>query len=603
MRVGTRLRDHLAHPSMLLWAPLLSCVLLWPALGAGWQLDDHFQRYTLSGREAQDLAPEEAASRLQLFVFYDGSSERIARGMHSGELPWWTSENLKHANLRYSSVLTMLLDYALWPTQAWLMHLHSLLWLAALVGAVGLLYRKLFANAWIGGLALLLYALDDAHAIPAVYLANRSALIAGCFGTLSVLAHIASRDANPQRRGRLVFASTVLLALSLSAAEIGVSAVAYAGAYACTLDRGSVLARLRGVAPHLAVTLAWLGVRAWGGFGAAGSGVYVDPLRDPMGFGLLALERAVFLLMGQFTPIPADLGATADAERWLLVGGLTLCVLLALFARSLVRDPLSRFFALGSLLSLLPVAAVAPQNRLLVFIGIGAMGLIARWFELHLSEHSDVTARAPLRFGRMRRLGVYTVALGFGVSHLLLAPLLGFSFLQFQESVDDAMEVAIASVPEDPGLADQVLVLLNPPDHLYVATAIRAIKSMRDAPVPRRIRTLAGTESPMRVTRTDRNALEMELEAGLFTSAFGNYFRSTREPLEVGARIEVEGLSVHVLEVLEDGNPNRLRFVFDVPLEHPSLRWLRWSDGKYEAWTPPQVGESHRLEGSRSLYE
>jgi hypothetical protein len=47
--------------------------------------------------------------------------------MQSGSLPWWAAEEFRHANLRYLSTLTMMLDHFLWPDSPRLMHLHSLL--------------------------------------------------------------------------------------------------------------------------------------------------------------------------------------------------------------------------------------------------------------------------------------------------------------------------------------------------------------------------------------------------------------------------------------------------------------------------------------------
>ena len=72
---------------------------------------------------------------INLFIFFDGDPAKIRAAMDQGWVPWWTSPNLRHASLRYLSVLTMQLDYLLWPNSPFLMHLHSLLWLGALVVA------------------------------------------------------------------------------------------------------------------------------------------------------------------------------------------------------------------------------------------------------------------------------------------------------------------------------------------------------------------------------------------------------------------------------------------------------------------------------------
>ena len=97
------------------------------------------------------------------------------------------------------------------------------------------LYREVLGATWVAGLAALMYALDGAHALPAAYLANRNALIACCFGFLSVLAFVRWR-----KRGRAItrWLSVLMLALALSAGEMGLATVAYLFSYALTVDRG-----------------------------------------------------------------------------------------------------------------------------------------------------------------------------------------------------------------------------------------------------------------------------------------------------------------------------------------------------------------------------
>ena len=43
----------------------------------------------------------------------------------------------------------MQLDYLLWPQQPGLRHMHSLLWLAALIYATAMLYRETLGATWL----------------------------------------------------------------------------------------------------------------------------------------------------------------------------------------------------------------------------------------------------------------------------------------------------------------------------------------------------------------------------------------------------------------------------------------------------------------------
>ena len=55
-------------------------------------------------------------------------------------------------------------------------------------------------------------------------------------------------------------------------------------------------------------------------------------------------------------------------------------VLFAAMAPLLRRDSLARFWAVGMFLAAIPVSATTPGNRLLTFVGVGAAGLLARFF-------------------------------------------------------------------------------------------------------------------------------------------------------------------------------------------------------------------------------
>jgi hypothetical protein len=346
----------------------LASLLLVSALGAGWQMDDHFQRFTLLGHGGPPI---------NLFVFSTGDPETIRESMDAGTAPWWTAgANVRHANLRYLSVLTMMLDYVLWPDHPALMHLHSLLWLSGLVAAAAFLYRRVMGAVWAAGLAGLLYALDDAHAIPATYLANRNALVAMLFGVLCLLCFDRWRR-DGWRWGAAL--SPAFLALALSAGEMALSAAGYLAAYVLFLDEGSALQRFKRLLPNGAVLAAWALVYTLGPFGVEGSGYYRDPMGDPVAFVAAFLERAPYLLMGQWTPVPAEIFSApfppgSPAVLVVRLASIGVVALLVFLLAPLVnQDRVARFWCLGALLSLAPIAAGGPENRLLFFVGLGCM--------------------------------------------------------------------------------------------------------------------------------------------------------------------------------------------------------------------------------------
>jgi hypothetical protein len=587
-RAAAGLRTALAHRRLPLAVAILAVVAMLPALTGGWQMDDYFQRCTLLGYG--DTRP------IQVFEPYLDRAHNLAQ-MEFGTMPWWGSPDMHQAFLRYTSTLSMMLDYRLWPNHPALMHLHSLLWLGAAVLAAALLYREVLGATWVAGLAALMYALDGAHAVPAEYLANRNALIACCFGFLSLLTFVRWRKHGHWRDQWL---SVLMLALSLSAYEMGVATAAYLFSYALIVDRDGIRGRLVRLIPHGAVLAAWALIYKLGNFGSHGSGFYLDPLHNPLGFAASFCRRAAFLLMGQWSPVPAEMGMAyapgSSAALHLSIFSFAIVALLViLFIPLVLRDRLARFWALGALLSLVPIAAVGPENRVLGFVGLGSMALLAQLTQFVFTASSESSApRAWTGFAWAATLLLLLI-------HLIAAPFLGLARIAYQANVNARMERAMASVPRDPRLASEDLVLVNPPDQIYLVTAIWAVHRLENLPIPRHIRALS-SGGELEVTRVGPKSLRVGFPGGFFPTEFSRYLRSQNESFSAGQRIELPGLSITVESLDKHGDPAEVLYEFPVPLEDPSLRWMRWHDGVYVPWTPPAIGQTQTFSPERGIF-
>jgi hypothetical protein len=587
-RVAATLDSLLRHRHFPPAVAVLSALLMISALAGGWQLDDYFQRATILGYG--DSKP------IQTFVQYIDRLHNL-RQMDSGTLPWWGSLDLHQAFLRYASTLTMLLDYRLWPNHPALMHLHSLLWLSAAVLAAAFLYREVLGATWIAGLAALMYALDGAHAVPAAYLANRNALIACCFGFLSLLAFVRWRKLGHRRTRWL---SVLMLALSLSAGEMGLATAAYLLSYGLTVDRDGIRARLMRLLPHGGVLGAWALIYRLGNFGSQGSGFYLDPLHNPLGFAVSFCQRAAFLLMGQWTPIPAEMSmayapGTSAFFHMSVFSFVVAAIVAALFIPLVVRDRVARFWGLGALLSLIPIAAVGPENRLLGFVGLGSMALLAQLTQALFAD--SFVASVP----RVWKGFAWAATLILLLIHLIAAPLLGIARIAYQANVSSRMMRAMASVPSDPRIESEDLVLINPPDHIYLVTAIWSVKRLENLPMPRHLRALS-SGGTLEVTRVGPSSLRVRFLGGFFPTAFSRFVRSQNDRFSPGQHFELPGLSIVVEALDAQGDPEQVLYEFPVPLEDPSLRWMIWQDGAYVPWTPPAVGHTQRISAERGIF-
>lgn len=587
-RVPAWLRTALGNRWLPLWLALVAFLLTLPALGIGWQMDDHFHRLLLLGKGPPEI------SAWRMFSGPPADPELLQKWVDLGAYPWWVSDGFRFSFFRIVSVATARIDFWLWPGSAALMHLQSLVWFAALIAAVAVLYRRLLTAgsrwpAWTAGLAALLFAVDDAHAPPASWLANRNALLATLFGVLCLIAHDRWRREGDRRAGLL---APLWLALGLASGEMATATAGYLLAYALFREP-SGRRRVRSLLPCGGVLAAWAVWYVGGGFGASGSGLYVDPVARPLDFLVALGERAPLLLLGQWSPVPADLGTLLPPERTAVLWWLALAAI-ALLATALLpllrADRGARFWLTGMLLALLPISATMPSNRLLFFVGLGAMPLLACFL-------AGVWSRAEwLPGARAWRRFAAALATLLAIVHLPLAAL-GMPLGPWTiASLGSRVEAANRTLPVDPRLAEQELVLVNAPDYLLFVTHVPTMQALAGRPVPKRVRALATGPTPVEILRLDERTLRVRLERGLFAGPLGRLFRPRQEPFAAGDRVEVAGLAVEIVAVDGAGVPVEVDYRFATPLEDPARRWLRWDGGGHAPFTPPAVGERTFLE-------
>ena len=573
-----------------------------PSLWLGLQNDDHILRAVLSD---PPLDPEWTRTPIDAFSFVNGDEELIRKAVEESRIPWWTHPRLQLAFLRPITGLSHWIDFRVWPELPWLMHVQSLLWFAGAVIAAASFYRRLLLPAWVAGLAGLLFALDDAHGLPAVWIANRNASIGVFFGLLALIAH--DRWRREGWKPGACLAPVALLA-GLLAGEIALAAGGYLLAYALFLDTGSWRHRLTSLIPAGVVGATWWGAYRAMGFGASGSGVYIDPGADPFVFVTAVVERAPILLFGQWV-LPAGLHNMLSLEAghfvW-LVALLLIVVIAALLLPILKREMVARFFALGMILSLVPACATFPDDRLLYFAGFGGMGLLAQFLAAIWQRVEWVPS------SRIRRLPLQFACWVSIVIHLVFAPLALAMTTNTVRTFGTFINRAAWSLPSDPGVADQTVLIVNSPT-AFISIYGPLVQAFNGRPIPGHTLILGSGIYPTTISRPAANSIAIRPDGGYlvepgrprpgheatqppfhpayFHQMLDHLYRDAT-PMRVGDRILYGGAEVEIAEVTEDGRPIEIWAHFDVELEDPSLRWLEWRNGVYVAFELPAVGES-----------
>ncbi|MHB8898625.1 MAG: hypothetical protein ACYC6Y_07750 [Thermoguttaceae bacterium] len=574
----------LASPWMALVAVAVALLLTAGAVHNGLDGDDYYHRAVMEG---SPRFRDQLRGPQSMFRFLPGNVELARRSIDEGFLPWWTDPRIKAEFLQFLTVQTHILDYWLWPERPELMHLHSLAWFALLVFLAARFYRRLLGPTWMAGMAALLLAVEDGHGTPVGWICNRNVMLAATFGFGCLIAHDAWR-----REGKrwAFWAALVLWTCSLCSKEEGIATCAYLFAYALWLDRASLWTRFLTLVPYGLVLVAWRIVRDGLGYGVAHLGVYIDPITDPSRYALALVERFPVFVLGQWGA-PSDLAVVVHrllgSPLWWIAVAYA-AVLGLIFWPVLRRDPVARFFATGMLLAMVPVCATFPTDRLLMFAGLGAFGLLVRFWHAVFAPGG---ARPP---GWAWRVLAVPLALLLGIIHLVLAPLM----LTFRATAPTGpkwfTERLYIRIPFDPSIRQQDLVVVNPPSVMHANYSLFLWEHDR-LPSPRGVRALAPGFRRVTVRRLDDRTLELEPREGFFRFFLDQLFRNEKNMLKLGEEVRLARMTARVVSLTADGRPARVAFRFDVPLEDPSLRWLHFHEGQFEPWQPPAVGQESVL--------
>lgn len=551
---------------------LVAMVLLSPTLGWGLLQDDWVQAAWVRGlfRGTQGSPAPWDLFRLTALAPADRADQ-----LELGTLPWWTDPHARLAFVRPLTSLTHWLDYTAWPQLPVLMHVENLLLYGALVAAIGIFARRLLGAGSGAAIATIAYAIDDAHVMPAGWIANRHALASALATVLALVAHDRARR---ERWRPGVWLGPLALALGLASGESAVGALAYLFAHALFLDPGSRRDRALALAPYALVALIWaLAYRAVGG-GTEALGFYVDPSREPLAFLKGLPLRVPELLGAQLLPSPSEIWSYGppDVER---IAALVLALLLTLMlaaASSLLRaSAIARFAVTGMALSILPVCSTLASDRLLVLPGLGgalAIGCVASAIDAERNTRSR------------RALAALLLVSNLGLA-LLLVPA---RFVFVDVFLRQPYERAAATLPPAPGRS---LVVMCTPDPfwVYVGEAIQAARS--GSPPPARLRILGVVQrGSASVERRDARTLAITIDEGFVHDPGSTLFRDPAHAMPAGTEARFGDLVARVERTRDDGRASMVAFELTEPLESPDVVWATWSEHGYVAIEPPAIG-------------
>ncbi|HEX4339892.1 MAG TPA: hypothetical protein VH062_28490 [Polyangiaceae bacterium] len=571
------------------------------ALWAGFVADDYAQLGMLDGTYPVPRKP------YNLFSFSDGTASEGFRLIRAGFYPWWADPQVRLVMLRPLASLMITLDHRLFGSDAFLYHLHSAFWWFVMLGVTAAFFRKMLPPV-VAVLAFALLAFDEAHSIALTWICNRAAFISIAFSIAALYRYVENRRSGSTR---WPVSAVVLYAVAFGFGEYSVCLLAYLFAFELCESHEPWKARLRALAPMLVPALIFLCLRAAVGATVRRSGVYVDPVGEPLDFFKAVVIRVPVFIGDLALAVPSEywtfgmpwtfawamLGWVPvrwvhDPEPWRMVQfciGLGATALLLVVARYTLRKrpPANvAWLLVGSLLSLVPVCGSYPSSRLLLTSLLGFTPLVASFVVRGLTA-----LRQKLRVRPFYALTAGSAALGVAVYQFVMS--IFWQRLELTGMLDGTMRVrdAILHMPvDDAAFPNQDLVLLTSLEggtSMYLPlTRLRYGKT-----APRSCLFLSYLIAPYDLERIAPNAFSIRFrgEDALLGSAAEQLLRSPHHPFHKNDVVDVGWWRITILDTFED-KPQYLRVEFDRPLEDRSLLFMALTPDGYRTVGLPPIG-------------
>ena len=571
----------------------LVCVWLYgPALFVGYLADDLFQISMVEGLFGQH-------EPWNLYAFASGRAAENASHAARGSLPWWTVSHFRFSMLRPLSSVLIYFDHAAFPRNGVVHHVHSLAWFLA---ALYLAYRfvRTIAGDTIALVAVAAFCVDETMAWMVAWIANRCAVVSLALCCIALwLHHRHCGQPTAKRRA----AELTAWVLAFSAGEYALGGIAYLVAYELVLHGGPRLPRLRALWPGLAAVGLYAVVYVAGDFGVYGASTYIDPITDPLAFLTSAGERIPRMAGEVWTGMageserfwfrydhtgivgyimPND-GADLVTQAWrharfalvttlLFVGGVWL------LARRYWTAPERRrvrFFVVGSTIALLPIAAIPPATRALMFANLGASVFVAYVLLAAARAWRAPSKGQSVLGGWLRRVLLSLWAFTLVYVHVIRER----GYVREQVLALAGAQGSYDEFYGNPPFAQldlrnkHVVVIATP----GLVTGIHGLSMLNLAgrDLPKSWHVLAMGRRPYLVRRFGPRSVELDSVGGpMQLSPQEVLFRSRADAMQLGDKVDVGLFRAKVVHVRDGQGPDGIVFTFDRRLNDPSLVFL-----------------------------
>ncbi len=561
----------------VMWLAFLGILMSLPSFAVGFFCDDYIHQLALRGGGVGWARP------FDLYRFAIGDALGVQQLITHGPFTWWADPAIRAAFFRPIPSALLGLDFALFGQSPIGYHVQTVLWYGAFIAATGAFYRRVLPPA-LPFLALVFFVIDAGHASSLGWLAARYAIITATFSTAALWGYWRFRSTGSKASLGLALAA---YGISLACAESALGLPCFLAAYEVfSTDKWSK--RARALTPFAVLTLGYLVLHRVGGYGTSGSGLYDDPLFDPLRYLWVSPSRLVMLIGGLVANSPLDAGLLmAEMEVPLLLIGAVLAFLFGCLFRATLRASsdedrrtLSRL-ALGSVLALVPSLGAPPGSRLLTFASVGGAPVVA----------AVVLHAWPSKWQRY-------AATGLLACKLLWSPVFFFAQLVAPEVRNIASRRTLSKLVTMEHHPNVVIFRVTDP---FVGIYGPFTLAMEDGVHFENWNLLAATSHPMRITRIGTRELDVAILGGsLLDSPLEQVWRRDHE-LPVGFRAHTESFDVRVTEAKEN-RPTRLAVTLNDDVDSKRTAYLVQTPDGLVPFAFPVVGDSVELPAGPSPF-
>lgn len=449
------------------------------------------------------------------------------------------------------------------------MHIFQALFYVLLIFLCGKLLSRFSSSPIALGIGILLFSIDDTHSMSTGWISAFNTLLCCVFGLFALLMHDRWRS-KKSTGALLLFISAFLLALFSS--EGGLALCGYLIAYALFMETGTLWKKAASLLPAMSIALGYVLFYISHHFGARCSMSYISPGDTPWLAVKSVLGNTVLFSLSQVLSLP-PLAPVLQLLGLLgvIIALIFLAILVFIFRKFLLSTPTIAFFSVGMVLSIVPFTMGFMSDRLLLWAGFGAAGLLGELFTVQVARN-----------GKTQRIFTKTLAVSNIVISLIFfepAFLLNLAFANCADSLEKV-------VPRE----DTVLLNASNKIAFLYAAAIRYEKA---GDWPRHFYNLYCGTDTLKVKRIDEKSILATVLKGWYASPFERPRRPKQLYFKPGNTFNLELMSATIQKVTPDGRPLSVRFIFKKDLSKYS--WLKWTKKEPERCSAPAIGEEISL--------